>query len=60
MPADVDVTATFVGADGLVVGVAELDVVDGPFPTAFDGTTVNVYAVPPFKPVNDNEVVFDV
>lgn len=41
-PADDDVTATFVGADGTVVGVADADVVDGPFPTAFEGTIVNV------------------
>jgi hypothetical protein len=41
---------------GTVVGVVELDVVDGPLPTELDGVTVNVYAVPPDNPVN----VYDV
>jgi hypothetical protein len=45
-----------VGAPGTVVGVADPDVVVGPLPTALDGVIVNVYAVPPARPVKANEV----
>ena len=45
-----------VGAPGTVVGVADPDVVVGPLPTALDGVIVNVYAVPPARPVKASVV----
>jgi hypothetical protein len=46
------VATTLVGALGVVAGVTELLVPDGMLvPTALVAVTVNVYAVPLFKPV---------
>ena len=42
------------------MAVIEPDVVPGPFPYEFEGTTVNVYEVLELKPVNVKEVVADV
>jgi hypothetical protein len=46
------VATTFVGAAGTVAGVTELLTPETePVPIAFVAVTVNVYAVPLFKPV---------
>lgn len=39
-----------------MVGVAEFEVVVGPFPIALTGVIVNVYAVPPLNPGKVNDV----
>jgi hypothetical protein len=54
--AEFDAADGAAGVAGAVVGVAEFEVVVGPFPLALTGVIVNVYAVPPLNPGKVNDV----